>query len=338
MHHANATVWALVTTFTLMAWVFQLLRWSRVAQGEGFQPFAILSFYRQWAFPASASATAVTTSSGMPSRFLEAPFRAASRIYERSTGHEHPYESSQRRFTKKPISLTLVVGLIMATAVIGRTPVVIYLLSVAYALIFPWGFPLRRRPRPFLSDHVALGATALSVTFSLLLGFVTWGISPLVAAAVIVLTVPVTLSLAAACVRPAVTVPPSNEPRVRMSRSSRGAVVVSDFRTLTDERALETLDGFVQGELEGRRIVVTGGLTGRGKSQALANYRLGVAIGERECELVVVARTNAEALTAGCGVKTRRFDSRHLAMKWVQRTLVAGDGVLFLGDIPDYYP
>jgi hypothetical protein len=274
----------------------------------------------------------------MPSRLLEAPFRAASRIYERSTGHEHPYESAEHRFTKKPISLTLVVALVVTTAIVGRTPVVIYLLSAAYALIFPWGFPVRRRPRPITSDPVILAALALSVGFSLLLGLITWGVSPLISAAVIVLTVPATLSLACACVRPVIAAQEFSEPPVRISRSSRGAIVVTDCRKLTDECARQTLDGFVNGELEGRRVVVTGGLIERGKSQALDNYRLGLAIAERECELVVVARTNAEALTAGFGVTTRRFDSRHLAMKWAQRTLGPGDGILFLGDIPDYYP
>ena len=338
MHRSSATIWVLFLAFSLIAWLLQVLRWSRVAQGERCRPFAIMSIYRQWAFPASASATAVETSSGMPSRLLESPFRVAGRIYENRAGHAHSYDRSDRRFTKKPISLTLVVGLVMATAIVGRTPVVIYLLAVSYALIFPWGFPLRRRPRPLRHDHTALLLIALSAAFSGLLGIATWAASPLVAAAIVVLAVPLTMSLASAMVRPRVKPHECPEPPIRIGRSSRGATIVTDRQTMTDDHVRETLGGFRAGELSGRRLVITGGLVGRGKDQAVDNYRLGIAISEHEFELVVVGRSNAEALTAGYGVKTRRFDSTRLAMTWVQRELSVGDGALFLGDMPDYYP
>jgi hypothetical protein len=34
----------------------------------------------------------------------------------------------------------------------------------------------------------------------------------------------------------------------------------------------------------------------------------------------------------------RRFNTRDEAVSWVRASLVAGDGVLYLNDLPDHYP
>jgi hypothetical protein len=34
----------------------------------------------------------------------------------------------------------------------------------------------------------------------------------------------------------------------------------------------------------------------------------------------------------------KRFDTREQAVAWVRSTLVSGDGVLYLNDLPDHYP
>jgi hypothetical protein len=52
----------------------------------------------------------------------------------------------------------------------------------------------------------------------------------------------------------------------------------------------------------------------------------------------VVGRTNARALEAGYRGKILRFDTRDEAVAWVRTSLVAGDGVLYLNDLPDHYP
>jgi hypothetical protein len=240
--------------------------------------------------------------------------------------------------TKKPHSLTLIIGLVLITAIIGRATVVIYILVTAYGLIFPWGFPLRHRPRPLRQDREVLSVIVLSIVLSGLVAAGLWLWSPLVALAVVVGTVPLSLTLARFIVPIRVGEPHDELPPVRLRRGARGAIMAVDDAPLSDERVRLTLDGFAAGDITDRRVVVTGGLINRGAHQARDNYRLGLAIGERGWELVIVGRTNAEALMSGCGVPSRRFDRRRQAEAWAQRSLVSGDGVLFLGDLPDYYP
>jgi hypothetical protein len=55
-------------------------------------------------------------------------------------------------------------------------------------------------------------------------------------------------------------------------------------------------------------------------------------------ELVAIGRTNDLALSAGYSRRPRRFRNRDDAVTWVRDTLVPGDGVLFLNDLPDHYP
>ncbi len=61
-------------------------------------------------------------------------------------------------------------------------------------------------------------------------------------------------------------------------------------------------------------------------------------VSARGCELVVVGRTNALALQTGFDGVVRRFDTRDEAVDWVRTSLVVGDGVLYLNDLPDHYP
>ena len=55
-------------------------------------------------------------------------------------------------------------------------------------------------------------------------------------------------------------------------------------------------------------------------------------------ELVVVGRTNARLARRGYAGPVERFDTREQAVAWVRSTLVRGDGVLYLNDLPDHYP
>jgi len=50
--------------------------------------------------------------------------------------------------------------------------------------------------------------------------------------------------------------------------------------------------------------------------------------------LVVVGRTNARALSRGYAGPVERFDTRDQAVAWVRSSLVRGDGVLYLNDLP----
>jgi UDP-N-acetylmuramoyl-tripeptide--D-alanyl-D-alanine ligase len=61
-------------------------------------------------------------------------------------------------------------------------------------------------------------------------------------------------------------------------------------------------------------------------------------IADVNAELVVVGRTNVRSLTAGYEKFPKRFDTRDQAVAWVREVLIAGDGVLYLNDLPDHYP
>ena len=54
--------------------------------------------------------------------------------------------------------------------------------------------------------------------------------------------------------------------------------------------------------------------------------------------LVAVGRTNVKPLQIGYSAPMQRFDTRDEAVAWVRATLVPGDGVLYLNDLPDHYP
>ncbi len=58
----------------------------------------------------------------------------------------------------------------------------------------------------------------------------------------------------------------------------------------------------------------------------------------RRTNWVIVKRTNALPLEKGYEGPIRRFNSRDEAVAWVRASLVPGDGVLYLNDLPDHYP
>jgi UDP-N-acetylmuramoyl-tripeptide--D-alanyl-D-alanine ligase len=99
--------------------------------------------------------------------------------------------------------------------------------------------------------------------------------------------------------------------------------------------ALKVLKGLV---LSGRRVVVTPGLVELGREQYGENLVLARDIASNGFELVIVNRTNAVPLARGFGGPSRRFNTRDEAVTWVRSALVAGDGVLYLNDLPDHYP
>jgi UDP-N-acetylmuramoyl-tripeptide--D-alanyl-D-alanine ligase len=90
--------------------------------------------------------------------------------------------------------------------------------------------------------------------------------------------------------------------------------------------------------LPGRRVVVTPGLIELGDEQSDQNEELARDIARRGVELAIVGRTNIGALSHGYGHDARNFRVRDAAVAWVRESLVAGDGVLYLNDLPDHYP
>ena len=114
--------------------------------------------------------------------------------------------------------------------------------------------------------------------------------------------------------------------------------MVDDTFNANPASAASALSLLMSLDLTGRRVVVTPGLIELGRDQYGENLALARRIAALGAELAIVARTNALPLSKGYEKPAMRFDTRDEAVAWVRSTLVAGDGVLYLNDLPDHYP
>ncbi|HUV57678.1 MAG TPA: Mur ligase family protein [Acidimicrobiales bacterium] len=126
--------------------------------------------------------------------------------------------------------------------------------------------------------------------------------------------------------------------RANVVTASSGVVVIDDTFNANPASAASALQVLSSLDASGRRVVVTPGLIELGSDQHAENLVLGRKVEAIGAELVVIGRTNAVALQTGFGRPVRRFDTRDEAVAWVRATLVIGDGVLYLNDLPDHYP
>jgi UDP-N-acetylmuramoyl-tripeptide--D-alanyl-D-alanine ligase len=126
--------------------------------------------------------------------------------------------------------------------------------------------------------------------------------------------------------------------RLNVVTSDAGVIVVDDSFNANPASSVAALNLLRTLELTGRRVVVTPGLVELGEDQFVENLRLGQRVEAMGAELVAVGRTNALALETGYAKRPARFDTREEAVAWVRATLVPGDGVLYLNDLPDHYP
>jgi UDP-N-acetylmuramoyl-tripeptide--D-alanyl-D-alanine ligase len=117
-----------------------------------------------------------------------------------------------------------------------------------------------------------------------------------------------------------------------------GVVLIDDTFNANPASALAALTLLGSLPLTGRRVVVTPGLIELGDEQYGANMELGRRAASLGVTLVAVGRTNAKPLQVGYFGPLQRFDTRDEAVNWVRSNLVAGDGVLYLNDLPDHYP
>ncbi len=130
----------------------------------------------------------------------------------------------------------------------------------------------------------------------------------------------------------------SVENRLQVVTAPSGVVVVDDTFNANPASALAALQTLTSLMLEGRRVVVTPGLIELGARQHAENLSFAKKVAFVGAELIVVNRTNVKALEAGYARSVRRFDTREEAVEWVRSSLVEGDGVLYLNDLPDHYP
>jgi UDP-N-acetylmuramoyl-tripeptide--D-alanyl-D-alanine ligase len=126
--------------------------------------------------------------------------------------------------------------------------------------------------------------------------------------------------------------------RLIVATAPSGVMVIDDTFNANPASAQVALATLSALPITGRRVVVTPGMVELGATQAAENRTLGRTAAATGSELVIVGRTNAPDLDAGFGGSARRFPHRDAAVDWVRATLHAGDGVLYLNDLPDHYP
>lgn len=126
--------------------------------------------------------------------------------------------------------------------------------------------------------------------------------------------------------------------RSNVVRAPSGVMVIDDTFNANPASAAAALSLLATLPLEGRRVVVTPGLIELGDDQYAENMTLAKKVAAYGAELVVVGRTNAKSLQMGYEGNARRFDTRDQAVEWIRSVLIAGDGVLYLNDLPDHYP
>jgi UDP-N-acetylmuramoyl-tripeptide--D-alanyl-D-alanine ligase len=131
-------------------------------------------------------------------------------------------------------------------------------------------------------------------------------------------------------------VPVANRSNVATAPS--GVTVIDDTFNANPASARAAISLLSDLRVPGRRVVVTPGLIELGVTQFDENDSLAREIRAAGADLAVVGRTNAKALTRGYASIVERFDTREQAVAWVRTTLVRGDGVLYLNDLPDHYP
>ncbi len=126
--------------------------------------------------------------------------------------------------------------------------------------------------------------------------------------------------------------------RSNVVTATSGVVVIDDTFNANPQSALSSLKTLSKVAPNGRRVVVTPGLVELGREQYPENLALAQKVAAAQDELVIVKRTNALPLATGYKGPLRRFNTRDEAVAWVRASLVAGDGVLYLNDLPDHYP
>ncbi len=126
--------------------------------------------------------------------------------------------------------------------------------------------------------------------------------------------------------------------RLNVVQAESGVLVIDDTFNANPTSAVAALKVLSSLDISGRRVVVTPGLVELGREQYGENLRLAQRVAALPAELVVVGRTNGAALVAGYESTPTRFDTREDAVKWVRHSLLPGDGVLYLNDLPDHYP
>jgi UDP-N-acetylmuramoyl-tripeptide--D-alanyl-D-alanine ligase len=134
---------------------------------------------------------------------------------------------------------------------------------------------------------------------------------------------------------------PKTEHRQSKTTGTAGFTIIDDTFNSNPAGARSALLELVNAAGTGRSAVVTPGMVEMGARQEAENEDFAKAVAAVADDLVVVGRTNREALIRGSAngkASVTVVKSREEAVAWVRENLGPGDAVLYENDLPDHYP
>ena len=124
--------------------------------------------------------------------------------------------------------------------------------------------------------------------------------------------------------------------------NERGVTILDDTFNANPAGARAALQRLAQHSSPGgKKVVVTPGLVEMGPRRRLENRALGEAAAEAATHLLVVGRTNRQALLEGAKGRNAHvlvLENREQAVRWARANLDWGDTILYENDLPDHYP
>lgn len=134
--------------------------------------------------------------------------------------------------------------------------------------------------------------------------------------------------------------------RGSISVSEAGVTVIDDTYNSNPTGAQAALELLVKsGSEHGAKVVITPGMVELGKDGFEENAKFSRSATERATHMIIVGRTNRQALMAGASAATSAaraavvaVDTRAEALTWVRANLSSGDTVLWENDLPDHFP
>jgi UDP-N-acetylmuramoyl-tripeptide--D-alanyl-D-alanine ligase len=129
--------------------------------------------------------------------------------------------------------------------------------------------------------------------------------------------------------------------RLSVGTGGSGAIVIDDTFNSNPAGARAALAALARhGAKASKRVVVTPGMIELGRRQSEENRAFARDAGAVATHLVVVGRTNREALLDGAydgDVEVIKVRNREDATAWVRQNLGPGDAVLYENDLPDHF-
>jgi len=111
-------------------------------------------------------------------------------------------------------------------------------------------------------------------------------------------------------------------------------MVIDDTFNANPASARAAISMLAKLRVPGRKFVVTPGLIELGATQFEENFAVATEVRSVGAGLVVVGRHERPSIVAWLRGPVERFDTRDQAVAWVRSSLVRGDGVLYLNDLP----